>query len=90
MTKAMHKEIAFDFYAPLAKKVHVAGCFSDWAKKPISLKATKEGHWSKKVKLKPGRHEYRFLIDGNWENDQKDVEIAVNEFGETNCVITVQ
>ncbi|MBN1492715.1 MAG: glycogen-binding domain-containing protein [Candidatus Omnitrophica bacterium] len=89
ISKELYKEIEFSFFAPSAKDVKVAGSFTDWNKKPIKLKSNRDGKWQTTVKLKPGTYEYRFLVDGQWANDQRPVEMRQNEFGSTNCVLGV-
>ena len=53
------------------------------------MKKDAQGNWSTTVDLKPGRYEYRFVVDGNWENDQDNNEIVPNPFGTFNNVIVV-
>ena len=84
------RDVLFEFYAPQAKKIFVAGSFNDWSERAHPLKKAKDGKWSVAVALKPGRYEYRFLVDGIWESDQKPVESVPNAFGSWNCVVTVQ
>ncbi len=87
--KMKARAIDFKFYAPLSKKVSIGGSFNKW--KSMPLKGSKSGVWSKSLKLKTGRHEYRFNIDGRWENDnQRETELAGNGFGETNNVLTIR
>ena len=81
--------VKFEFFAPDAKNVAVAGSFGAWEEAPITLKKSKTGTWSGAAELQPGRYEYRFLVDGRWENDQKAVECVANPFGTSNCVIKV-
>jgi hypothetical protein len=38
----------------------------------------------------PGRYEYRFVIDGKWENDPFCEGCFMNEFGTMNCVMIVE
>lgn len=84
------KEVEFSFFAPLSQSVHVAGSFNDWDASKCQLKKNKEGHWLGKVKLAEGRYEYKFLIDGQWwENDQKPGERVDNGHGSCNSVIHV-
>lgn len=89
-TKCASKEVAFSYKAPKAKKVAVVGSFNNWdAQKDVLSKAT-TGLWSGKVKLNPGRYEYKFWVDGNWENDPKASGYVNNAFGSTNCVVDVK
>ena len=55
------KAIAFTFYAPESKVIKVGGDFNKW--KTAKLKSAKTGIWSTSLKLKPGRYEYRFVVD---------------------------
>jgi 1,4-alpha-glucan branching enzyme len=54
------------------------------------MKKDKKGIWKATVSLKPGRYEYRFLVDGNWENDPSCAGCVSNEFGSKNCVRIVK
>lgn len=81
-------KIGFEFFAPESKKVEVAGSFSDW--KPLSLKKMSEGKWIASLDLKPGKYEYRYLVDEIWQNDQRPCECVPNNFGTWNCVAEVK
>ncbi len=84
------KKIAFEYYAPLAKKVELAGSFNSWDPKKAVLERDGKGTWKIALALKPGRYEYRYRVDGNWQNDQRPVECVPNAFGTWNCVVQVQ
>lgn len=88
--KTEKKAITFEFYAPLAKKVSLAGNFNDWTPEKNPLKRDKTGNWSLILSLPAGRYEYRYLVDGNWENDQRAVACVPNAFGSWNCVLEIQ
>ena len=84
------KKIVFEYYAPLAQKVFVAGTFNHWNDKDCPLKKGKSGKWKTLLSLPVGRYEYRYFIDGVWENEQRSVECVPNAFGSWNSVVTVQ
>lgn len=88
--KLNEKKIAFEYFAPQARQVHVAGSFNDWQAESCPLKKDRSGKWTAELKLPSGRYEYRYLVDGVWENDQRPVECVPNAFGSWNCVVTVQ
>lgn len=88
-TKIVTKEITFEFYAPLSQQVAVAGTFNGWNPMDGKLKRTENGLWKGTFNIAPGRYEYRFWVDGHWENDQKAVEKVRNAFGSENCVLEV-
>ncbi len=52
--------------APEAKEVFLAGTFNDWNPKSIPMKKAKGGDWTHTLDLAPGRHEFKFVIDGQW------------------------
>lgn len=89
-SKSKTKSVCFEFYAPSARKVSVAGTFNDWNERAHPLKKDKDGKWTTTLAMRPGRYEYRFLVDGIWENDQKPMESVPNAFGSWNCVVTVE
>ncbi len=80
------KKVPFEFLKPDAQKVSLAGDFNNWDPKMSLMKKDKKGVWKVTVSLKPGRYEYRFLVDGNWENDPACCDCVPNEFGSQNCV----
>lgn len=86
--KPRKKRISFSLEAPNARSVSVTGTFCDWDKEAHPLKKSK-GVWKGTVYLLPGRHEYRFLVDGEWVDDPNCAERVSNNFGSYNCVISV-
>ncbi len=70
--------------------MYVAGAFNDWDAESNSLKKDKSGKWKVELSLPLGRYEYRYLVDGIWENDQRPVECVPNAFGSWNSVVKVQ
>lgn len=80
----------FEFYAPEAQKVSVAGTFNDWKEEKAPLKKDATGKWRLSLSLVPGRYEYRYLVDGVWQNDQRQCECVPNAFGSWNCVVEVK
>jgi chromosome partitioning protein len=47
------------------------------------------GVWQTVVKLPPGRHRYRLVIDGQWTQDPHNPHTETNPFGERNNVVVV-
>lgn len=84
--KSPQKKIKFEFYAPEAKEVSLAGDFNQWNPKANPMKKDKKGIWKTTISLEPGIYEYRFFADGSWENDPSCSSFAANEFGGENCV----
>ncbi len=88
--KIKAKKVPFEFVAPDAQKVYLTGDFNNWDPKKSLMKKDKKGVWKATVTLKQGRYEYRFLVDGNWENDPACCDCVPNEFGSKNCVRVVE
>ena len=81
---------AFAIFAPSAEDVQLVGDFTAWQEKPIKLKRSKDGTWKATVPLDPGVHEYRYLVDGKWQNDPDCTETRKNAYGAENCVREVK
>ena len=88
--KAAPRKVQFEFLAPEAQEVFIAGEFNDWNIRANPLKKDKNGVWKLDLPLMPGRYEYRFLADGNWENDRFCSGCVPNDFGSLNCVKIVE
>jgi 1,4-alpha-glucan branching enzyme len=88
--KTKTKKVQFEFLASEALEVYLAGDFNNWDASANPMKKDRKGIFKKTLSLKPGRYEYRFLVDGNWENDPSCSNCVPNEFGSQNCVRLVE
>ena len=84
------KTAEFKLYAPQAKKVSLVGSFNNWDTKSLSANKDSRGNWTAKANLKPGRHEYKFFVDGSWINDPNCSQLVPNSFGSQNCVVELK
>ena len=82
------KRITFKLHAPDAQSVSLVGDFNSWNPDSQPLKNS-NGLWKTMVSLSPGRYEYRFLVDGQWQNDPDCTACVANPFGSENCTITL-
>jgi 1,4-alpha-glucan branching enzyme len=87
--KSTTKKAVFVLPAPAASQVQIAGDFTGWQQSPVELKRLKDGTWKTTLTLEPGRYEYRFIVDGDWQDDPSCKVKAPNAFGSENCVIFV-
>ena len=79
----------FRFKAPAATTVSLAGDFTDWQKRAIPMQKGKDGIWLVTVELMPGKHNYRFIVDGEWRDDP-DCSLRVpNPYGSQNMVVKI-
>lgn len=84
------KPVEFKLYAPSAKKVVLSGSFNKWDTKKLTGKKDSKGNWIIKTVLKPGKHEYKFFVDGIWQNDNNCTSCIPNAFGTHNCLVEVK
>ena len=67
---------------PNAKKVVISGSFNNWNEEAIQMEF-KLDKWVAKVDLPPGKHFYKFLVDGKWildpMNDLSQYDFKGNE-----------
>jgi 1,4-alpha-glucan branching enzyme len=90
ITKTASEKVLFEFSAPEAREVCLVGDFNGWDSHANPLKKATNGLWKATLPLAPGRYEYRFLADGQWENDPSCSCCVPNQFGSKNCVRTVE
>jgi 1,4-alpha-glucan branching enzyme len=58
--------VRFEFIAPKASSVAVAGSFNRWdPRKNLLSGPNRSGKWSVTLELAPGRYEYLFVVNGN-------------------------
>jgi 1,4-alpha-glucan branching enzyme len=81
--------VSFALVKPDAKNVYVAGDFNDWKPERAPLVPTGNGRWVGDLTLKPGRHEYLFVVDGQWMPDPNAKESVQNPFGGRNSILGV-
>jgi 1,4-alpha-glucan branching enzyme len=86
---ATRPNISLEFVKPGAKQVAVAGDFNDWKPESSPLVQIGNGRWVGDLNVKPGRHEYLFVVDGQWLPDPNAKETVQNPFGGKNSVLTV-
>ena len=90
--KKNRQRVTFQIHAPGACGVFLTGDFNDWDTGSLPLKKDKKNGdalWQRTVYLEPGKHQYRFIIDGSWCDDPMCVEMMTNGFGTSNSVIEV-
>jgi 1,4-alpha-glucan branching enzyme len=81
--------ISLELVKPGAKHVFVAGSFNGWKPESTPLIERGNGRWVGDLSVKPGRHEYLFVVDGQWLPDPNAKETVQNPFGGKNSVLIV-
>ncbi|HVP58484.1 MAG TPA: glycogen-binding domain-containing protein [bacterium] len=83
-------EATFELDLPNAKQVFVAGQFNEWSITKTPLEKGADGVWRVTLKLKPGKYEYKFNVDGQWLEDPKNPDKVPDPYGGNNSVLTVE
>ncbi|HTL59882.1 MAG TPA: glycogen-binding domain-containing protein [Candidatus Limnocylindrales bacterium] len=81
--------VSFALVRPGARQVSLCGEFNAWSPEAGPMTPHDDGHWEAIVALRPGRYQYKFLVDGEWVPDPLVQETVPNEFGSFNSVIEV-
>jgi len=96
--------ILFQYDAPSARQVNLAGNFPDneWLKNGMKVdmmndnglngdKVANDGIWTIIKRLSAGRYEYKYVVDRNsWLNDPNAIESTDDGFGGKNSVVIVK
>jgi len=79
--------VLFSLVAPEANEVKLVGSFNGWDRESgVPLTRNANGVWHTTVDLVPGRHLYKFIIDGVWRPDPaNESRTAPNE----DCIVEV-
>ena len=84
-------KVTFSISDKEAEKVSVLGCFNEWNEEnALQLKKSKKGTFKGTVDLeKDNSYEFRYLVDGNFINDEHADAYKTNEFGGENAVLNL-
>lgn len=85
---AGRKRVTFRIQADTGSEVLVMGSFDCWTK-GRALKPGPNGVYQGILLLPPGRHEYKFRINGEWHIDPSCGAWVTNALGTLNNVIEV-
>jgi len=69
-----------------AKEVYISGSFNNWAPRSFAMEWKNDG-WEIKLCLPPGKHSYKFVVDGKWMIDPDNKLWEDNGHGNRNSVI---
>ena len=83
------RKIQFFLAAENASEVVLMGDFNQWDVKKHTMKKNGDGVWQKAVFLYPGTYEYKFKVDGRWQNDPNNALTCPNSFGTRNSFVII-
>jgi len=81
--------VVFSYVDSGAHEVMIAGDFNGWSPaKPYKMEE-ESGRWSLALPLKPGKYQYKFIVDGEWREDPENPKVEIGDLGERNSVLEV-
>jgi len=93
--KDSFRTVTFAYRATDAPAVYLSGTFNGWSSHATPMQTDAEGDWSVSLRLRPGRYQYKLVVDGEWcaraadASDSERVACVPNEFGTENVVLEV-
>jgi 1,4-alpha-glucan branching enzyme len=88
--KAAGKKVGFQVTAEPGSDVFVAGSSNNWDPTQYRMRDNPgSGHCKTTLVLPPGRHEYKFIVNGEWREDTNCAESVPNDQGSVNSAVTV-
>jgi mannose-1-phosphate guanylyltransferase len=94
-SKDSARAATFAYRAPDARTVLLCGTFKGWSSHATPMRRDAEGNWSVSLRLRPGRYEYKLVVDGEWRcepacvSEPESAECVANDFGTTNRVLDI-
>ncbi len=84
-----HVRVVFELPSCIwADRIFLVGDFNQWSKNATPLRQDRDGVWRATVDLLAGsRHEFRYMIDGQWKTDSHADGFATNTYGTENSVV---
>lgn len=83
-------EVTFSLHDPNAQEVFLVGDFNNWkASQENRLSRDNNGSWMKKLALRSGTYHYKFVVDGQWQEDPANPNKEENNFGGYNSLIEI-
>lgn len=71
-----------------AQKVYLAGDFNGWKAEATPMRKLKDGRHTVTVALESDQqYQFRYVLDGDWENDWKADAYVPNPYGSENSVV---
>jgi 1,4-alpha-glucan branching enzyme len=80
-------EVEFRARAAPESVVFLAGSFNSWDPAAHHMRHIGDGLFQARVTLPPGRHEYKFVVNGEWMIDEECDRWVPNSAGTLNSVI---
>lgn len=83
--------VIFRIDAAQANYVTIAGGFNGWNEMTTVLEKNENGIWEIELNLSSGKkHQYKFIVDGQWIADPENPETTPDGFGGVNSVLDLR
>ena len=90
-SRSGNRRVVFALAGEPGHDIHVSGSFNDWSPAKKKMKDKKgDGVYAAICMLAPGKHQYKFIVDGIWVNDMENASIVPDGHGGLNNVIEVE
>ena len=84
---AKAKRVRFSLRTAPGCKVFLTGTFNNWEPTAIEMADKRvDGNYAATLSLAPGKHLYKFVVDGTWCCDPECQELVPNAHGTLDCV----
>ena len=81
-------KVEFSVLYPKATNVCIAGDFNNWQPENTHLSQNGQtGRWTTSIEITGGTYKYRYVVDGQWQQDPYNNHVEQNPFGEMNSVL---
>ena len=88
------REVVVRFKDATAGDVRIAGDFNGWVPdRGVRSLIASEGEnrvWTKVLTLEPGTYQYRYVVDGEWQEDPSNPQSAPGPTGQPNSILHVR
>lgn len=88
-TPTRKHRVCFEVDAPPGSEVSVVGSFNAWepGKHPLRPGPGEPTTFRRAMLLPSGRHEYKYVVDGEWSADHRCPHWVINEFDTLNSIL---
>jgi len=81
--------VLFEYEDENAQSVFLVGSMNNWNTTATPMQKDENGIWEIILNLGPGKHAYKFMVDGNWHYDQENPNVEDDGYGGSNSVIEI-
>ena len=82
-------DVEFSFYRREARQVFLCGDFNSWNRTALPMTRMDGGWWKCRLRLAPGSHQFKYLVDGEWYLDYAAFGLEMGPPGTWNSVVLV-